>query len=58
MCDDLEKAFRTRCLKISDETDPRKPELLKQRLRLFLSEKPLSENAAPIPGKGPDSGGS
>jgi len=29
-------AFRALCLRLSDETDPHKVELLKQRLRLLL----------------------
>jgi hypothetical protein len=30
--------FRAICMKVADETDPHKLELLKQRLRLLLSE--------------------
>jgi len=45
-------AFRALCLKVADETDPRKIELLKQRLRLLLlTEVPSGhtddENKAP-----------
>lgn len=32
----FDEAFRELCIKVADETDPKKLELLKQRLRLLL----------------------
>jgi hypothetical protein len=32
--------FRAICIKVADEKDPKKLELLKERLRLLLSEEP------------------
>jgi hypothetical protein len=38
--------FRALCLKVADEQDPKKLELLKQRMRILLEESP---NVADIP---------
>jgi hypothetical protein len=38
--------FRALCLKVADEQDPKKLELLKQRMRILLQENPDVTNAA------------
>jgi hypothetical protein len=35
--------FRALCLKVADETDPKKLELLKQRMRILLQDSAESE---------------
>lgn len=35
--------FRRLCLKVADETDPKKIELLRQRMRILLQESPESQ---------------
>jgi hypothetical protein len=37
--------FRALCLKVADEQDPKKLELLKQRMRILLQENPDVTNA-------------
>jgi hypothetical protein len=40
----LNETFRALCVKVADETDPRKIEVLKQRMRLLL----LQEGSKPL----------